>query len=386
MKKTITIILCIAILAAAIVGCGGKTDESAGGDTDDNAVLDALESIPAEIENGANFYGIDFDAAFKTFKPDTIMINAGDYTVTWEELYFYMHGNILNIISNVGEIPSWSEILHEDVSFADAVMDFSLENAMMYKAVEYGAKLAGISPGPEDLDQMQKDFEEAAAEYGGEDKFLEMLRETNGIYTRNMFDYLVRTGFLANLYFRTVYGENGELLSDEEVAEHTKQDGYLRAKHILRLKPEEGEDTARQEIDDILAQLNNYEGDDFGAFFDELMRENTEDNLASYPNGYLFQYGDMVPSFYEACVALELGNYSGIVESEYGYHILYRLPIDYDEVPFAYFRQNDYTTLRNIAALDMFDSTLYGWLDALNPEFTAEFESIDIATVFALDN
>jgi parvulin-like peptidyl-prolyl isomerase len=58
------------------------------------------------------------------------------------------------------------------------------------------------------------------------------------------------------------------------------------------------------------------------------MTANTEDpGVASYPDGYLFQSGEMVAEFEDATAALEIGQVSGIVETTYGYHIIYRIPI-----------------------------------------------------------
>ena len=56
-----------------------------------------------------------------------------------------------------------------------------------------------------------------------------------------------------------------------------------------------------------------------------------EDGTLAAPDGYTAGPGEMVSAFEEASLALEVGGLSGIVESEFGYHIILRLPIDVGE-------------------------------------------------------
>ena len=121
----------------------------------------------------------------------------------------------------------------------------------------------------------------------------------------------------------------------------TAEDGYMMAKHILMrtsVYDESGNATAmtdaekaqvKEKMEDMLKQLKAYTGDDFDAFFDQLMNQYSEDNsgLAAFPNGYLFQDGNMVSPFEEATKALQIGQFGQeLVETEFGYHIIYRIP------------------------------------------------------------
>lgn len=411
MKRKIALVLCaamlIAALGASLTGCGGDAGESssppgagaspsagdgqatgdASADPEDGGSGDPGAALaPGAAGDSAGETGIDFDGAFAALAPDTVMLYAGDMTVTWAELFMFLYGNINEIIYSAGSPLPWNEVLYADVTFEDALLDYSIENALFYKTIEYGVGVAGVTLSEDDKARMQQDYEDALEMYGGEEEFLKLLWEKNGCNSREHFEYLVSMGILANRLFTETYGDMGELLSDEDLDEYTKNDGYMKAKHILRMKTEEGGDDggndALAETEEILSLLEAYDGDDFDAFFDELMLEYTEDDLSYFPNGYLFQFGDMVESFTIACYELEPWQISGIVESEYGYHIIYRLPIDYDEIPFANFLQGDYTSLRRVAAIGMFDSMMYGWADSLDIEHTGALEALDLAAIF----
>lgn|GEM_PF-721772 len=396
MKQKITLILYAALLAFTLsivmAGCRGENpgnqfESEPPQHSPDTTAEDSEDAEPADPSGGnsvtdTDVSGIDYNKAFAALAPDTVMVKAGALTVTWEELFLYLYGNINGIVYNTGMIPPWSEMLYDDVTFAEAILELSVENAVFYKSIEYGAAQAGISLSEEDMERIRLDFEEACDMYGGEEEFLKLLWAANGCQSRELFEYLSGIGALANHYFAMTYGEACELLSDEDVEEYIKDEGYMMAKHILRRKPDEGDDTALKEIEDILSSLENYNGNDVGEYFDELMREHTEDNLSMFPNGYLFVYSDMVSSFSEACSKLDAGQFSGIVESEFGYHIIYRLPIDYNEVPLSNSSQGDYSSLRRIAAMGLFDSVMSGWADSLDVVSTAELDALDLSEIF----
>ena len=50
--------------------------------------------------------------------------------------------------------------------------------------------------------------------------------------------------------------------------------------------------------------------------------------MTSAVNGYYFTYGEMVAPFEETSFALADNEISGIVETDYGYHIIKKLPVD----------------------------------------------------------
>ena len=106
-------------------------------------------------------------------------------------------------------------------------------------------------------------------------------------------------------------------MPDEATAEKYYKENYMAAKHILLLAETEN---AKSKIKDIKKQITS------GADFDELMNEYSEDTgLVTNPDGYYFTTGQMVQEFEDAVKKLKAGNVSGIVETDYGYHIIKRI-------------------------------------------------------------
>lgn len=115
-------------------------------------------------------------------------------------------------------------------------------------------------------------------------------------------------------------------------------EGLLTAKHILIAIDEEAEDPVAEEeaamaqAQDIVDQLREEEAKEDGdvdALFTKLLEEYGEDpGMETNPNGYTFKEGDMVDEFYQGTMELKEGEISEPVASDFGYHIIYRLPLD----------------------------------------------------------
>jgi peptidyl-prolyl cis-trans isomerase C len=99
-------------------------------------------------------------------------------------------------------------------------------------------------------------------------------------------------------------------------------DERVRARHILiRVAPDASKaekDAALQKMKDIQARLKK--GEDFA----ELAKKYSEDPGSKDHGGDLgyFSRGDMVPAFDKAAFALDVGQTSDIVTTDFGYHII----------------------------------------------------------------
>jgi peptidyl-prolyl cis-trans isomerase C len=101
-----------------------------------------------------------------------------------------------------------------------------------------------------------------------------------------------------------------------------KQGERVRASHILLRVPEQADAAAKAAVktkaDDVLKQVRA--GKDFSA----LAKQYSEDP-GSAPNGgdlNYFQKGQMVGPFDQAVFSLKVGEVSGVVETQFGFHII----------------------------------------------------------------
>jgi len=392
-KKMLAVMLCAAVLISALCGCvadsgalpdGGAPDgagqESAGLE---DAAQAAADPTP-DAENPGAFYKVDFAAAFAAFSPDTAMIVVDDHTVTWAELFFLLREDLKTQLDGLYSFPDLTQSRAGGESYAEMVMKNAVGRALKFRAFEYGVKLTGFT-----LDESQTSYLEYLVKdmldsVGDDARFMALLWENNGIRDLDLFKYLLYQDYLPYFIFVDVYGNSGEKLSDEEAARETEGEGYMVAKHIMRMKDPSGDSAPLGTIEDILFQLQSYDGDDFASFFDELIYEYSDDGGGAYdfPDGYLFRPGDMEPAFAQACMLLEIGEFSGVVESEEGYHIIYRLPVNYDIVPIVQYGREETDSLRVIVAMALFEATAQGWKEGISPSFTSEFLSIDLSAIF----
>lgn len=95
-----------------------------------------------------------------------------------------------------------------------------------------------------------------------------------------------------------------------------RETDLMRAKHILLSDQQQ----AQEVYETLKSDLSR---------FDELMIQYTEDaGTMENLDGYLFGPGEMVPEFEAAVQALAPGELAAPVKSDYGYHIILRLPLE----------------------------------------------------------
>lgn len=183
----------------------------------------------------------------------------------------------------------------------------TLENLITTTLVDQEAKKANVTVTDADINQ---EIEDLTKQFGGEDAL------NNALQQSSMTIEDLKKQMPLQVKIRKLV-EPKVTVTDEEISEYFdenkatfNQEEEVRASHILV--------KTKEEADAIVKQLK--EGADFAA----LAKEKSADTGSKEKGGDLdfFKKGDMVPEFSDAAFKLKVGETSGAVKSDYGYHII----------------------------------------------------------------
>ena len=344
MKKIFALALAAAMSLSMLTGCGSKEEPAATPAEPEQTPAVEVEAVDLSVLTGPVEY-------VTGMAPDTVVGNVGEYEITADMLMYwfnYAANYAMEQYAAAGVPVDWSADMGEGATVADAMLGTAIDLASYYTLMPNMAKdRYGLTPAQEDLDVVDQELAEAVDHFGSAEK-AEHYMWLN-LSTEEFYRDMVTASSLETQLQHHLFGVGGEMEpTDAEVLAYaTDTLGYYGAKHILlmNVNPNEyayddagnpigyaplSEDEAaakKAAAEDILKKLR--EAKDPVALFDDLMFEHSEDSgLAAYPDGYTAYPGQMVVPFETAAKALKEGEISDIVESDFGYHIIMRVPMD----------------------------------------------------------
>lgn len=239
----------------------------------------------------------------------------------------------------------------QKTQMVQAIIEKEIVRELMYQ--EGKGKSQGVSP--ETVDKELQEFKKA---YGSEEEFQQGLKDRGLSLTE------LKKGIEVDLIAKKLLDDRikGKVhVTDTQVKkfyndkkESFKRPDAFRVRHIFvayvpfdvvqKTPPEEMKEivgeyrlAARKKIDEVFAKVKA------GENFEELAREYSEDAESAQQGGDLdFMYqGVFDPVFDRAVADLKIGGTSGIVETEYGYHIIRLMEIKPSEyAPFKEVEQS----------------------------------------------
>ena len=304
MKKRITSLILAAGMTVSLAACSTPAADP----TDSPA---PSEEIVADLSRDI----LDFSAGMKA--GDTMLTVNGEPIPA--DLYLYF------LAVNCAYL---TQMYQADVSdYVDQLKEDSRTVTAYYKLLEMKCQELGCPL----TDAQQTELKETLMAQGQED--YEQRKTINGLSDETMeFVYAI------NYFYDNVLNATIGTPTDDQLNSYVYQTRHILLKTVdTTAAPTLQEDgtytypalddaTVAEKkalAEDILSQLNA--SDDPSTLFDELMNEYSEDEgLANSPEGYTATLGQMVSPYEKAALALSFGQVSGIVESEYGYHIIIR--------------------------------------------------------------
>lgn len=192
----------------------------------------------------------------------------------------------------------------------------------IYAFIAEGEK-RGVVLSEEEEKEIADGVAELKEQYGND---FEKVLNQNGYPSEDAFVEFNRLQMQMNKVYQDAQNDIGKYI-DKSKADKTLDDGKITVKHILISFSDEnaGEVTdemkaaAKKKAEEVLAKVKA------GEDFDKLIEEYNDDPGAS-DEGYTFANdGTMVQEFADAAFALNVGETSELVETNYGYHIIKRI-------------------------------------------------------------
>ena len=252
------------------------------------------------------------------------------------ELYLYWLQYACTMAKSAGAVDEegaldWDYLYDDGITAEEYILREAEDQAKLYMLIEAWAEKYGVELTDEEEQEVDEEIAYYAEQLGGEEAYADYLAQIgiSAQSTRRM----TKDFRLYSKLLEMTKEEGGPLYIDDELLyqyEGITPDTVL-VDHILFLTSgDEADDQLRRDtMEQVRTSLLETEEEFRTDMFNYIADTYSEDTGRTYyPNGYLVtEDANFVQPFLEAALALQEGEVSQVVESDYGYHLLLRKPI-----------------------------------------------------------
>lgn len=320
-----------AVMALSLTACGGKK-----------------ETVETASEEEKNVVVLTVDG---------VEFTAEEYAVS----FLYNQNRVDSMMSMYGQQTSADVTDESDrQTYSENIATLAKQQLTYMAVCEKQMAAQGLTVEDSDIDAQMAEFEE---QMGGADQVDEYLKGVG--LTREQYSDLARLNVMIRK-LRAAYLE-----ANPNAARDRFDQTYMRCKHVLiktvddNKKELENQDELKAKAEEVASRAKA------GEDFDALIKEYNEDpGMESSPDGYVFTEGEMVDEFYQGTKALEIGGISDPIKSNYGWHIIQRLPL----------RDEDFTAKQATVEEALFSEQAEAWQQAAKVKEGDKLSEINLDT------
>ena len=384
MKKTIALILAAVLLGGVLTACGTQREAvpATGSDISETPAAEQHETPAAEVTGTVRSYS----ELRRAFDADTVVLTVNGRDVQWHELFFWITSAVDTLEANYGEVKDFSAAFLDegpDGSYQAYVLQSAIDAVSQYRALDGFAEALGAELSEESRNaiRVQEISDMGYVGVTDEEDFNDSLYSMN--MTRELYDYLNRDAYLVGDCFAASFGADGSGCSDAEALAYAEENEFVQVKHLLfsttddANEPLSESEIAQKREKAEAARQTLLAADDREAAMDAMLSDSDDPGSTYYTDGYVFTHGKMVQAFEDASYALEVGGVSEVVETDYGFHVILRLPLDIDAAV-EYVSADEQYSLRYYAASAIFNERLGDAMDSAEAVRLPVLETLDL--------
>lgn len=376
MKRTLTLILALLMILCTASGCAQNMELR-------SYKNDALHTDPGQ-------------RALAAYEPDTVVMTIDGTEVHWDEFAFWLCTTAKDMAADAGvtKIDDWNAVCNEKMNrtYGEELLRNVLEQEKQFHSLEARAADNGVKLGTKGKQYVEQSLAESLETFSipSEEESADILRAY--YLDTEVLRYQAKISYLYQKLYEKLFGSEGQKLPEDELQDYIQKNGYMTVRHILLSTvdenneplPEDQKEKKLTQAQRIIERLSGIQDtDELISQFDRYTKEYNEDaGVETYPNGYCFTEGQMDEAFEAASAQLlPYQVFPEPVETEYGYHVLLRLPTTGDDVLDINEDGTPYL-LRTDAAQALYTQLVHTWIDEAEVEWAPGFEALDVQTLF----